>query len=311
MTTHAADVTQALREILKDGKGPMKLSDVAKAMDAGTRSYLGIAGKPKVAEIEKALAPCLGDGLTIFKKGNSSFLTVRLDVGRYLEAIMTGKDFLPLSEVAKAMSKELCDHLGLSSSSGKKPTDTAIKKSLEPHMGAGMEIRKGGGKPLFLVRKDDPLEIVARHIAAGPGMSVKRAVDASPFAKVDTVAMINDLLRAGRVTPLLTEKIEVCLFPAGLRGHAAAPAFVDRRAELRAAFDELDRGRIFVRICELRRKLGWPHEGFDEQLRRLRDEEIIQLHQGDITSMTPEDVRDCFIDENGYRMGTVTWHGKR
>ena len=47
-------------------------------------------------------------------------------------------------------------------------------------------------------------------------------------------------------------------------------------------------------------------ERFDSLLCRLRDEEQIQLHTGDVTVHTPEENEKGFIDENGYRMGTFT-----
>ena len=78
----------------------------------------------------------------------------------------------------------------------------------------------------------------------------------------------------------------------------------------REAFDSLDRGKIFVRIFEVRRKLGWSVERFDAMLEYLRDEAIIQLHAGDNTSMTKEDILDSFIDENGFIHFTMTWRRK-
>ena len=78
----------------------------------------------------------------------------------------------------------------------------------------------------------------------------------------------------------------------------------------RTAFHSLDNGRIFVRICDLRKTLGWPRAIFDSALKQLRDAKLIQLHAGDVTLMTPEEIQDCFVDENNFRMGTVTWHGR-
>ena len=43
-------------------------------------------------------------------------------------------------------------------------------------------------------------------------------------------------------------------------------------------------------------------------LKDLRDREIIQLHTGDASLMTPDEVADCFVDENNFRKGSVTWH---
>jgi integrase len=45
---------------------------------------------------------------------------------------------------------------------------------------------------------------------------------------------------------------------------------------------------------------------FDSLLRDLRDNDAIQLHAGNVSLQTAEEVEGGFIDENGYRMGNVT-----
>ncbi|MDR2755977.1 MAG: hypothetical protein LBC20_09740 [Planctomycetaceae bacterium] len=65
------------------------------------------------------------------------------------------------------------------------------------------------------------------------------------------------------------------------------------------AFETLDAGRIFVRIC-LRRKLGWHETRFNSLLRQLRSEGIVQLHSGDLFSMSEEDIALSFTDENNF-----------
>ena len=82
------------------------------------------------------------------------------------------------------------------------------------------------------------------------------------------------------------------------------------REAFESAFFALEEGGCgFVRICDLRRRLGWPREVFDDMLRRLSDKSVVQLHAGDVTLMTPDEVQDSFVDENGFRMGTMTWIG--
>ena len=237
-------------------------------------------------------------------------------VARALREILegNGKGFMSLSSVKGAMGAPVRRQLGITD----KMTGPSIKMKLEPHLGDGLEVRRKGNS-FYLLYKCAPEELVLKHIsptvAKGPG-AIARTL---PFSKAEFLAALNKLLKDGRVVAAsLTDKYEARLL-AIKEGEAApartispnAPAFTDRREEFRAAFNDLDRGKIFVRICELRRRLGWPREEFDGQLRRLRDEEVIQLHTGDVTSMTPDDVGDCFVDENGFRMGTVTWHGKR
>ena len=225
-----------------------------------------------------------------------------------------GKGFMSLPQVREKMGAALKGQLSVT----KSHSGATLKKIIEPHLGDGLEVRKKGNS-FYLLYKGAPEELILKHIsptvAKGPG-AIGRTL---PFSKAELIAALNNLLKDGRIVAAsLTEKYEARLLAVGGREAALArptapsvPTFTDRREAFRAAFDDLDRGKIFVRICELRRRLGWEREEFDEQLRRLRDEEVIQLHTGDVTSMTPDDVRDCFVDENGFRMGTVTWHGKR
>ncbi len=77
------------------------------------------------------------------------------------------------------------------------------------------------------------------------------------------------------------------------------------QARFKEAFDELEHGQTFVNIPELRKKLNWPHDVFDDMLRKLRDESIVQLHKTDLTIFEPE---EFFYDENNARRGMVTWH---
>ena len=229
-----------------------------------------------------------------------------------------GKGFMSLSAVKAKMKAPLRRQLGITD----KMTGPSIKMKLEPYLGEELEVWKGD-RISYLVIRADPKELVFQSVAAKPGKTPGILLSGMPFTRQNFLTYINELLKEGRLLANVAYKSKAYTMslsvvegtgraPQGFDAEATpTPAFADRRGEFRAAFDDLDRGKIFVRICELRRKLGWPREDFDEQLRRLRDEEVIQLHTGDVTSMTPEDVRDCFIDENGFRMGTVTWHGKR
>jgi hypothetical protein len=78
------------------------------------------------------------------------------------------------------------------------------------------------------------------------------------------------------------------------------------RQEFRKAFEDLDCGRIFVRICNIRRKLGWDFERFDSLLRQLRFECVIQLHVGDVSLMSRDDIAQSFTDENNFFYTTLT-----
>ena len=138
----------------------------------------------------------------------------------------------------------------------------------------------------------------------------------------DVQVEIGELLSflVGRQNEMTEGELEIARRVAALAGsfQEAMEGAPEPRAEavtreaLESAFFALEEKSCgFVRICDLRRRMGWPREVFDDMLRRLRDDGAVHLHAGDVTLMTPEQVEDGFVDENGFRMGTMTWAGPR
>jgi hypothetical protein len=82
---------------------------------------------------------------------------------------------------------------------------------------------------------------------------------------------------------------------------------VEEAGIFRQAFEKLDNGRIYVRICNMRRELGWSEERFNTVLCYLRAEGAIQLHPGDMLTMTEEDVNLSYTDDNNFFYVTMTW----
>ena len=86
---------------------------------------------------------------------------------------------------------------------------------------------------------------------------------------------------------------------------------VDRyREAMRKEFgeepDELKKGRISVKICDIRRKLDCPCKVFDYMLVSLLNAEVIELRVDGKAAMTSNEVKDCFVDGNGFRRGAIT-----
>ena len=73
------------------------------------------------------------------------------------------------------------------------------------------------------------------------------------------------------------------------------------------AFDKADQGRIYVRICNMRKELGWSTERFDTMLRTLRANGTIQLKGGDPAHFTAEELGMCFKDEYNTMYYTMVW----
>ena len=68
------------------------------------------------------------------------------------------------------------------------------------------------------------------------------------------------------------------------------------------AFDAENQGKHFVPIPAIRARLGWPKERFDNLLVKLRDSGKAQIHNAG----SDVDELNCFRDENGFLMGSVT-----
>ncbi len=159
------------------------------------------------------------------------------------------------------------------------------------------------GRSMYILIPCEPSEFVLGLIPE------KKAFDARvlrnlPFTKAEFYTIVNELTDEGRVKTLYDEKGKPKIYRAGGIPKPEPEDYTQEK--FIEAFDALDRGRIFVRIPDLRRKLGWPREVFDDMLRDLRDRDVIQLHTGDASLMTPDEVADCFIDENDFRKGSVT-----
>ena len=71
--------------------------------------------------------------------------------------------------------------------------------------------------------------------------------------------------------------------------------------------NEIRKRKDVPQIFELRRELNLPREVFDEEIRRLRDSMSINMAQAEARYYTPDELADCWVDENGYVMGTIRW----
>ncbi|MBQ6738762.1 MAG: hypothetical protein IJP41_09985 [Synergistaceae bacterium] len=168
----------------------------------------------------------------------------------------------------------------------------------------------------YIVRPCEPSELVLNEIARIEGRSPKQIARDMPVTKKDFSRILAVLLDEGRIKIKINEDLEPRIYlntPVNQIVKTESKVIPNNQFTLeqfKNAFDKLDRGRIFVRICDLRRELKWPREIFDDMLIRLRDDGIIALRVGDASLMTSDEIADCFIDENNFRMGTVTWNGR-
>lgn len=254
-----------------------------------------------------------------------------------------GRDFLSVSQVGRKLNAKTKKSLGLSA----KPNGAEIERALAPHLGDQFLMKKGSRSKFLLVNRPWEEIALSEIRRAVPGKTPGQIGQYTPFTKPEFAGLLNQLLADGKIRVELKPDYGVRLFacetscvaaPASttpsttplptsetLPAHPkvaepaieveveATPSPQDEIASVQASFREtfqqVAQGRIFIPIFEIRRRLTWPRERFDVALSRLWDQGVIQLHAGDVASMTEDEVRECYMDQNGFLLLTMTWRG--
>lgn len=308
------NINKKLHDILTEsGEESLALTKVRDSLGKEIKAALGIKDK-NVSNLAKLLMPHLDGGLGISQSGNSFKLYTKRPVDPKTEIDFIFKKYaknsiLSFAELKKRMDSQLLDYLGLTA----KSKNDDIKNAIEPHLVDYLEITKKGSS-FVILRKID----IVKHVAEYDGVSLEKLRNDTKLPENYIICKVNALLEKGRLSvrfvksgkaykPHLYAVSSYEPEPRKQAGAAELPRTVSED-EFRRAFRKHDSGNFFVRICDIRRELMWSRDDFDDMLRRLRDECVIQLHVGDVSMMSEDEVNDSFIDENGVRMGTVTWN---
>lgn len=211
------------------------------------------------------------------------------------------RGFMLLSKLPALMNEGIKNQLGIKNNT---PLST-IKKKIDS---AAPErfIFCSAGRKIYILTPCDPYEFISGLMSENEALDAK-IMNTIPFSKSEIISIVNELVEAGRAKIILDQDFRPLIFIKTDSGQKVSQYNKEEytREKFRAAFDECDNGKTFVSIPELRKKLSWPHKIFDAMIRKLRDEDIIQLHVSDLTKYSPE---DFYYDDDNSRMGTVTWH---
>ena len=213
------------------------------------------------------------------------------------------RPFISLTKLVIKLGSEARKKLGINKNNTASKIIHAINDFAEDDF---MFLKKG--RDNYLLRPCMPEDLILNELSYTEGKSPKVIAQRMPFLKSDFIKLINELLEKGDIKIRMSDNFEIKFY---LAIHQEAKEYtVD---EFRKAFDVnniLPNGskRIFVRIYDIRNTLNWPREVFDKMLKDLRDKRIITLHALEMAGMTLKNVEDSFVDENNFRMGTVTWN---
>lgn len=243
-------------------------------------------------------------------QGGKNFIMSEKNLADLIQSLLEkNKGFMCATRLRDVVGSEARRVLGIKS----KDSGKNVARKIEQVIPGKFMLHTKGSKAYILI-PCEPLELVAGLLSPTKALDM-RVVSGFPFTQAEFYELLNGLIDEGKAKVIFTDKGKPKIF--GVEGVKAGRSESVKSVagdegytveRFREAFDECDKGRIFVRICDIRRKLGWPRDVFDGMIRDLRDKRIIQLHTGDASLMTEDEVADCYIDENNFRMGTVTWH---
>src|SRR5262249_3500594 len=150
-----------------------------------------------------------------------------------------------------------------------------------------------------------------RGVHKSPGSPPNHLGLGLPLSKRNYITALNNLLGAGTVVCTFKDNHMPMLH---ISSHAPAQgtsqaSTEDDRLAFHTAYNAVGHGRSFVRIHRLRDALSWPHERFDGVLRVLLADYTVELHGGDPSVMTEEELRHSFTDTDGTLYIALSWRG--
>jgi len=217
-------------------------------------------------------------------------------------------DFISLSNLKKVMPAALRKRLELTD----KSNGTLIEKALLPHLDETLMIKRVSKMSAYLAFKQPDEVLLFRIVQKLEGK--KPSANNIPFKQDEYLSILNRMLEQGMIRVSLgkdsKKTVVPLLFTADIKpvGLPSANKSNDVSEEkFKETYFELERGNFYIRICDLRRCLGWGVQEFDAMLAGLRDAGKIQLQTGDMDFFTEDDIRESFTDENGFRKLTMMW----
>jgi|GEM_PF-1582915 len=220
----------------------------------------------------------------------------------------TDSGYLLLSDLNGKFSKEQRELLKLTTKSQVKE----IKEKIKPHINENNLEIQFKNSYYILLKNLNHEKLVLDYIQKNPNKSQLQVKKSLPFKNIEVIQAINKCIKDGKVFVDFNEKsnftprLNIVQKPS-LSQKTEVTVESDDKDLIKKSYDDLIRGKRYVKICDLRRNLGWNRDRFDRLLEKLRDEATILLQPAETSTMDDQDVKDSFVDENNMLMIIVSW----
>jgi len=218
-----------------------------------------------------------------------------------------GKDYLTVRQISTSLSRRVRQQLSLTT----RHSTADMLKKLTPWLGESLQVYHGP-TAIYIGQKRSPAALILQRVQQHPGISPKQLGLGLPLSKRHYITALNDLLGTGTVVCTFKDNHMPMLHLSSSHAPAQDTAQAspeDDRLALHTAYNTVGHGRSFVRIHRLRDALPWPRERFDEVLRALLADYTVELHGGDPSVMTEEELRHSFTDADGTLYIALSWRG--
>jgi len=219
-----------------------------------------------------------------------------------------GKKFLTVNQVKNFLSAESLRHFKLS----KKASASKVLFALGPNLGSSLTAIKGP-RSVYIGFNMTAEQMILDFINDRPGISTKQLGNKLPLLKKYYISALNNLIKKGIVCCTVNDlhKPKLELFQDKKDMLQKENTTIDKKSAFKSAYNEIGKGRNFVRIHRIREYLNWPDLEFNKVLEELMADYIIELHGGDPSSLTEEQINNSFTDKKGFLYITLTWWGNK
>lgn len=190
------------------------------------------------------------------------------------------------------------------------PQHTVIT-TLQSYLGSRFRLYQIGKKNYIGRNQLDKDLVLNAILAQSNPKTLKQWSQYLPLTKPSLLEVVNNLLITGQISVSFNASMMARLIPVStvvtvLPAELSTPQEGDIKA-FRAAYDKIRGGKDIVRIHKIRESLNWSAARFDEVLATLRADYQIDLHLGDPSRLTSDEVKNSYIDPHGMLYIGLSW----